>query len=352
MVSVLEAAQTQGTPLQDALDAGLENLSLDQEITFTKYVKLILPLDGFVFWVKASLVSQSALLNVDKWNQLQPNAPFRPKPSAAEAETFQVTIKGSLHYATRMEQGQEENYSINDVVFTSEAPIDAFNQVGPNVLYIAVPTDPVFEGIRYAFSLRGNLYKQAGLYHYRGAAVYADMASQIVDRVDQFMGRSLIVSNSLPVWLAMSHYQQYDFEPFGNDIPLFPSFLAPQNIRPPFGTVHIESGSTEALASAPMLGPNYEHTQLCCDRVQISFFGLNNDMAMTFVDFVMQYSTNWETIGITNVPVFRDEKRQQAELMTLAQKKTVDFHVTYLQSSVRQIARQLIEHCIVDYIPQ
>src|ERR1019366_10615178 len=126
MVGVSKAANAQGTPLEAAIKQGLDTLSLDQTITFTKYVRLILPLDGFAFWVKASLVSQNTLYNVLSFNEAPLNPPYRNPPSAEEAETFEVTVNGSLHYATNIEQGEVENFSINTVIFTSEQKIDAF----------------------------------------------------------------------------------------------------------------------------------------------------------------------------------------------------------------------------------
>ncbi len=46
-----------------ALAGGVETLSLQQEITFTQYVRLVLPLDGFVFWVRSDLLTASALFS-------------------------------------------------------------------------------------------------------------------------------------------------------------------------------------------------------------------------------------------------------------------------------------------------
>ena len=71
MASVTE---TIGKPLQSVLDLGLDTLSSGQEITFTQYVRVILPFDGFIFWVKADLLSKSALYNAYKYNQLVNNA--------------------------------------------------------------------------------------------------------------------------------------------------------------------------------------------------------------------------------------------------------------------------------------
>jgi hypothetical protein len=349
MVGVAEASGTQGTPLEAAIKLGLDTLSLDQTITFNKYVRLVLPLDGFVFWVKAGLVASthSALYNTSLYNEANYNAPYLPPP---DPSTLSITIQGSLHYATMMQQESAENFSINQVVFTAESKIDAFNQIGPNVLYIAEPLDPPLEGIRFAFSQRAPYYEQANLYHYSGQAIYADMETQIIDEVEQINTSQQIVSNSLPIWLSMNNWDQMPWDAFGNDVPLFPSFLAQQNLRPPFGTVHIGEEDTEALQDFPTLGPTYSHSQLCRDKVRITFYGLNNNTALGFQDFVNQFSTNYGTLGITNMPVMRDEKRQQTELLAIAQKKSILFDVTYNQSQARNIARQLIKRAIPSYI--
>lgn len=340
----IEEALGQQKPIEAVLKAGLENLSANQVITFTKYVKLILPLDGFVFWVKADQLSPSAALNGSPFNQ----AAFDGGGTIAAAAN-EIKVKGSLHFDTRTEQGETETYSINRCIFTAEEKIDAFNQIGPNILYIARPPTPPFENIRFAFSSRGPYYEEANLYHYLGDAIYADMESQIIDNPAQFR-RGLIVSNSLPFWLSMSHWQQKDFEPFGNSIPLYPSFLSPENMRPPFGTVHIAPEDTHAMGSTPSLGRTYSHDQLTRDRVKLTFYGLTNQSAMEFVDFVNQYISFYETMGLLNMPIMRDEKRVQSELSAIAMKKSIIYEVSYLQSQARDIARQLILKAIPSFI--
>ncbi len=41
---------------------GIQVLSEMGEITFNRYVRVVLPSDGYVFWVKASLLSAGALI--------------------------------------------------------------------------------------------------------------------------------------------------------------------------------------------------------------------------------------------------------------------------------------------------
>jgi len=51
MASAVEAA-TAKPQLASGLAQGVETISNYEQITFTLYVKLVLPLDGYVFWVK------------------------------------------------------------------------------------------------------------------------------------------------------------------------------------------------------------------------------------------------------------------------------------------------------------
>ena len=51
-----EALFAQGTPIGADLQTGVEAISIQQTVTFTKYVRLVLPLDGYVFWVAAPLL--------------------------------------------------------------------------------------------------------------------------------------------------------------------------------------------------------------------------------------------------------------------------------------------------------
>ena len=48
----------------------------------------------------------------------------------------------------------------------------------------------------------------------------------------------------------------------------------------------------------------------------------------------------------------RDQKREQAELGILAMKKTINFKVSYLQQSMPDVARVLIEKATATMLPQ
>lgn len=317
MTSLQEAAGS-GSPLNAALDAGIESLSRRQQVTFDKYVRVVLPLDGYVFWVRANLVSSLTL-------------------SALKTNSAGVTAMGSLHYSTSIDQKEESSVSVNSVVFTSEVEVQALNDVNPQVLYIAI-----IEGIRFSFSNRGRFYVQASIYHYVGNAVYSELATQIIDDVRQFDHTSVVVSDSLPIWLSMNTYTSPVGGLFSNPVTLYPAFLVPANLAPPYASVSVVPGETQAIQSVPFVARDGSHYQLARDLVRVTIFGTRNFEALSFQDFVNQFSLDTDYIGVMNMPLMRDEQRTQPELLALAQKKTIEYEVSYYQQTVRALSRTLI----------
>ena len=326
------------SPLASTLAVGVKAISSEQKIVFTKYVKLVLPLDGYVFWVKAELVSPAALANAMVANSLSPNLAATVTQAAP---TFAAS--GSLHYASDEKQTSEASYTVNRVVFTSLVPINDFETVDPNIMYIGT-----FDGIRFAFSSRKSFYKQADLYHYVGDAVYPIMESQIIDSAAALAPIPQIVSNSMPIWLSMSGAAAQPWEDFGCPIRFYPAFLAEENAIPPFGAVDIPP-ETSAIAMAPTLGRRLAHNQLVRERVKIVLWGIDNAQAMDFVDYVNQFSLNTDLFGIMNMPAIRDERSPQVELGTLAKKKSITFEINYYQQSCRDLGRQLVLSAVPSY---
>lgn len=339
MTTMEEALNGPGFPINDALKAAIDAISASGTVKFVLYVRLVLPMDGYVFWVKSDLVSDSAIYNACVMNEVTPN---QPQTTVIPAKTF--VARGSFHYATDTQQTETESFSVNSVVFTAVDEVKDLNAVGPNTIYIGE-----IEGtnVKFAFGSRGSFYKQADIFHYRGAAVYSDMVTQLVDRETGFNSQDVIVSNSLPIWLAMNSYVKQPWDSFGrNGFTMYPSFLNPFNLRPPFASVHVLPESTRGIASAPTIGPTLSHDQLVRETVKVTLWGTRNYQALDFVDFVNQYSLNTGLIGMMNVPVPRDDKKGQVELGVIAQKKTIEFEVNYLQSSSRDVARQLIKEAV------
>lgn len=336
MPTVEEIAATQGTPLAADLSAGLDAISYFRTITFTKYVKLILPLDGFIFWVKADLLSPSALLNASSVNTFRPG-----QAQIVTTPATTIVARGSMHYTTEIRQEETETIGINSMVFTTTEEIVELNEINHNVLFIATVDD-----IRFAFSTRGSFFKQSNLYHYRGAAVYSDMATQIIDKRQGFDSHSLVVSNSLPAWLSLNGYVPV-YQTWGNPIlPIYPSYAVPPNLRPPWIAVHIVPESTKGLQPAAFIAPNFSHFQLVEETVIVTMYGVRSNQAIDFVDCVCQWSIDYGVFGITNLPVIRDEKRPQRELGTLSMKKSVEFHITYHQTRINDIARKIIVNAV------
>lgn len=298
--------------LKADLLAALRETSGDQYVTFTQYIRKVLPLDGYVFWLK----------------------------------TKDMTVPGSLHYTTDKRQNEDETIAVNRVIFTTGEEVQAFNEIAANVIWVGE-----FNGVKFAFSSRQNYYRNADLHHYIGDAVYPAMYSQLVDLGSQLSDKELVVTNSLPAWLTIPSYDPVWMGIANPGILLYPSFAVPDNLRPPYGVVHVEPSATQALQSAPKIGKTYTHAQLAQDKVRITAYGWTNSNALDFLDVVNQYSVDQDVIGVMNVPTWRDEKRTQAELGVLAMKKTIEFVVSYNQLRVNNIARQLILHARATFVP-
>lgn len=353
MATVTDALSAR-TMIGGPLAAGVDTVSLKQEITFDLYAQVILPIDGFVFWVKASRLSASALINASPINSFALN---QGSSSSTPAQVPALTFKamGSLHYATDSRQTDEANYASNRVIFTSEVPLQDMNLIGPKLMYIGTFDSPNAQTpnaprtttpIRFAFSSRGSFYQQADLWHYTGNAVYSFMASQIVDDPELLVTNRAIVSNSIPLWLEYGQFRPDWPVPVPRPrIAIYPAMLSTDNEEPPFITVRIDRTVSEQ--SAPFLTRVTNQYELCTDDVTMTIFGASNSVAQDILQSILQFSYDTGTFGITNVPVITDPRLGQNELNVLAQKKVIEFQVSYNQSTVRNVARQLIEHCIV-----
>lgn len=288
--------------LNAVLTSGVDQISNFQVVTFTKYFRRVLPLDGFVFWVN------SALINTD-----------------GVATTS--TVNGYTHLSTSTIQDETELYDRNSVIFTAQSAIDDFNEVGAATLWIGT-----MYGVRFAFSERTGFNDPADLYHYFGHAVFPHMATQIVDSADDLDLTDSVVSSSLPIWLAMAE---------GAGVSIYPAMLSDQNILPPFLTALCDN--TQPVGGAYLLDYESNQYQLVSERVKIFATGLRNSAIMDFVRYVSEQSLIDEPMfGITNIPVVQDERVPQNELNTIAQRKTITYEINYYQQRVRDVARKLI----------
>lgn len=316
------------TMLAADLGAGIDNISYSGVVSFTLYNRVVLPADGFVFWVRADLLTPgSSLFNGTAFNSL----PFNTPPQVAVPAQV-IEVPGSLHFTTQASQSEDEFLSTRTFTFTCQQSVDQLAAVAPDQLWI---TDAIL-GMRVAFSSRTGFYRQANVYHYHGDALYPALESQVVDDPSQLYANLLVSSNSLPIWLAI-----------GAPFPIFPSYLVPDNLPPPYGVIHVEPDGTEPMQSAAWHDDTYSRWQLASDRVRVTTFGVRNDAIMDWLDEVNLYTLrNPGTIGVMNSPVPRDDKRGQTEFSVIAQKKIVDFRVDYYQHRSRDQARRLIEQAL------
>ncbi|HDR8989748.1 TPA: hypothetical protein QDA93_002353 [Burkholderia vietnamiensis] len=303
-----EAAAAPGD-LAAALEAGVEQLSRNQSVTFQQYTKSTLPTDGYVFWVASGAAQQ---------------------------------FSGSLHILTDRRQEEDQTIAANKLLFTSEQEISQLNTIAPDAMWVGTwQVDGAT--LQVAFAETGLNYQQAGLWHYRGFAVYPALASQLVTSAADLPVEP-IVSNSLPIWLSLAALA---------GAPVYPSFLVPDNVVPPYVTAHIEPGETIALQAFPTYARPGTSTpptalqqmasaQLMRDTVRLTFYGFTNQRAIQFYAALIDYSLNTDDFGFCNSPAIRDEKRTQVEIAALAMKKTLTILASYYQGTADAIARRLI----------
>lgn len=269
-----------------------------------------------------------------------------------------MTAIGSLHYATDREQSETSTLGLSDVIFSSESEITQFSAIAPDFMWIGRWDIPNAPPLRVAFSHLGNLFREAEIFHYTGTAITALMLPNIIDNPADIPAGP-IVSNSLPIWLSMGQIT-------GQTVPCFASFLVPENLPPPYISVHIEPTMTEALAAAPLIGPwpgtivpnsgasplhDLAGGQLCRDEVTLTFYGFSNDAAWQYLVAIYEASYNGTMgFGFANSPAIQDEKHLSRELAAIAQKKTLHISANYLQGTADAIARRLILEALLSEI--
>lgn len=314
MAIATEDANAQ-SEMQGVLGAGIGVLSRQQVVQFKQYTRTVLPLDGYVFWLATGKV---------------------------------INVKGSLHYSSDLNQDADQTIGINRVLFTTQEEIAEFNEASPGSMFIGD-----HRRIKIAFSGRGQRAPEAGLWHYFGNAIYPPLFSQIIDDPAQLAGLDPIVSNSLPIWLALTAFS-----------PVYPAYLVDPNIVPPYIVADIDSDTTEEWQAVPNYNAGWSDaggvfslgapdtgapgfflptaTQLSYERVIFTLYGFNNTDALSFRSYVLQNSLAGDVWGVSSVTPMRDERRIQPEIAAIAMKKSFVLHVNYIQSAVVQIAERLI----------
>jgi hypothetical protein len=320
-MSIVAESASGGSDIAAALAEGVKTISEDQVITFTLYTRYVLPVDGYVFWIR-------------------------------QCDT-QLQVEGSLHYITEQHQRVDETIAINSMIFTALEQVQEFNAISPGTMYIGE-----FEGIQFAFNQRSSYYEQSGLHHYMGNAVYPALSTQLLASTAD-IPTSMILSNSIPIWMSLTGdggmYEVPTQFPQAT-YAVYPEYLVPDNIAPQYVAVEVEY--TEALQAVPWLynvtvgsTTTAFHNQLMKDKVKLYLYGFNHQQAMFYFDYVLNFIQIYggKIMGLMNCPAVTDVPRIQSELGIRAQKKVIEFEVSYYQSATLETALQLILHTIPNF---
>ena len=308
MTTLAESATAAGAGMGAVLQAGVDQLSRAQLYTFTLYKRLILPVDGYVFWCLGSAINPDVI---------------------DDNMTFQAN--GSLHVAQRVEQNTDSTIARQTVVFTAEKQVLEFSDVAADSLFMLTLPN----GSLAAFSSQTNRYEAADIWHYVGVAVLPYEATQVISD-PSIVGTLPIVSNSLPIWMAMST----------DGLPVYPADLSPMNLAPPYVTADITG--TQAMTMAPLVQSDSSQAQLCKETVTFTLWGCRSDQALDFQKAILDNSMPDDApYGTMTSIVPVDQKKTQPELAVIAQQKTMTVDVNYLQQRSRAIARELIASAFI-----
>lgn len=318
MAQISEAVGQQ-SQLKAVITSALDQIGLRGQVVFQAYSRVVLPLDGYVFWVP----------------------------------TTQLTVVGTLHFAQEIVQSEDETFGLAHVQLDTDTKVTEFDVPGDDTLYVAT-VGP----FRYAFSSQGGYQDDVRLWHYAGRSITPAMAAQLLDAPGSIDPAQAVVSNSLPLWLALNGWSTGFSDWLSNaskaqgglGITLYPSDIVLPNLTPPYGVVRIGPDDTRALQAVPYRDANSDSWQLAADRVRITLYGLQNNAAVDFLNLVLQYIEYTGNLGLMSMPVIRDGKRGQIELQAIAMQKVIDFEVSYNQARVASVARTLILSALPTYV--
>jgi hypothetical protein len=341
MADITEALQQPGGNDKAAgLIAGYQQLSNDAVFPFTLYRRLVLPIDGYVFWVKASILpnypqSRGALyakfpMGTKMFDALNIQDPLTP----VQLANYEFSADGSVHVSQELAQDTGATYVTQDVVFTTKNELTQFAAIAPDEMFIMTLPN----GSQVAFGSQRMRYYLAGIWHYHGRAIYSALADQIVNDLNRINPDLQIVSNSLPFWLALSTPQ----------VAVYPAKLSPKNLEPPYITANVKS--TEGLGQTPYFDLTESQSQLVADEIEFEMIGLNNNAALDFQRAILRNS-HYGNYGIMNIPVPVDEKVEQVEFQVIGQKKTMQLKVNYYQTRVRAMSQRFILQATVAFTP-
>ena len=296
--------------LYAVINAGVNLVDEAQEVVFVKYVRQILPIDGYVFW--------------------SPNEAF--------------TIQGALHFAQNIIQADDETFAQGTVLFTAQDQVSQFEDAPTNVIFVATLPG----GSRYAFSSQQGFLAAAGQWHYFGRTIPPAALSQLLDEPGKIDLTRAVTSNSLAFWLQLNGYQTPYGDAWSNEIPIYPAKLVSANLQPPYVAVKIVT--TEPLQLLECISPIRSSYQLCADTVRLTLYGLQSNEVHDFNNCITQYAALTGNFGFMTPRAIVDEQREIPELEAIAMKKTIDVKISYIQKRVDDVTRQLIEKATCTFI--
>lgn len=309
MPSLDETHDSIGTPLADALGHGLHNIDYNGTISFTKYRRVVMPADGFVFWV-------------------------------ATYETQEVA--GTLHVATDSDMIEDQSYDKSTLQFTTQDEVHSFHDIAADTVWVGHVNNS-----KFAINSVMGQYDQAGLFHYHGSTILPAFASQFIDSPAQLETLGPVTSSSLALFMAMPTLGSValDWCPWPENVPVFPSFAVPDNQPPPYIAVHNDPASSTSENMGTLDPDTGSTSRLVREKVRLRLYGLPHQQADTILTYILRWSLlNTDKIGITNSPTIRDEKQPMADINALAMCKTIDLDVMYTQAAVRTTGLSFIRH--------
>jgi hypothetical protein len=268
-----------------------------------------------------------------------------------------ITVNGSLHYIVQTSQEVDQTRGINNVIFTSEESVSALNEIGKDTLYIGTlppGMDDQGNNILFAFNQRGSYYQNADLHHYTGTAVWATMATQILQSAAD-LPTAQILSNSIPLFMSLTGTAGSTIKPSWLPVTtytVYPEYLSEENAAPPYISVEVKSSESLQIQAYRYNTPTgtSERDQLVCDTVALHLWGMNHVQATQYLDYLIWYFETYGGqlgyMGLMSDPMVKDVVEIQSELNTRSQKKVIELKVGYYQSAALIAAISLITSTI------
>lgn len=311
MPSLNELSNAAGTPLATSQADSVGDVSDDQRLTFKQYRRVVLPADGFIFWVSCNIERE---------------------------------ITGSAHIQTNNTQDEWQAANHGKIILTTPEELPPFRAQENELDTVWVG---VWEGMPFAIGSQSARYVQAGLCRYVGDTITPAFAAQFLDTEDDLKGLSPYASTSLPLFLRMPQYPNPALAwcPWPSGTSIFPSFSVPDNQKPPYITVHIEASATKPLSMGTLSAQSGTTGTIVKEHVRLRLLGLNNARASNLLNYITHWALiHADEIGVLNTPIVVDEKNPLPNINALAPLKTIELDIMYSQSSARDAALQTITH--------